>query len=259
MTELKQISLDGIAQSQRLEVQFGTTLESIKELTKEMKGFAEFKTTGQTIIGLFKWLLTGILTATVAFVVMIIGSVKESAEVRSAVNQQADRVKSLEQATTKLQEATSGNVTVNRTLAENLQKSTNATEELVASMKKEKPPTPVKVEFARVSSMTARFLLTSKSLYKTQKDSLEFRWELPSPIERDKVEKTRVSARLTPASNGFESVSNLANIDVQLRAGLTPDGRLCSVTLFTDQPDKIAESLKTTAKIPVEIMFTIPD
>ncbi|HEY7426739.1 MAG TPA: hypothetical protein VH682_21060 [Gemmataceae bacterium] len=270
MTELKQLSADGRALSQtavRLDTQLGAAVNALDQLTQEMKGFVAFKTTGENIIGWIKWFFGGSLAVVVTLLLAILAGVIAGVEIRSSVKWQGQRVEKLEEATVKLQESTaklqettSSNATAARTLAEKVEKNTNATKEIVADVEKElKALSPVKVVLVKTHEVTARFFLAHEAIRKTNKESVEFHWKLTHPIEKDKVEKTKVTARLASMGGGFEPTPGVANTDVQLRAGLAPDGQSCWVEIFSVHASKLAVSLKNSAKVPVDITFTIPD
>lgn len=270
MTELKQFAAEGRTLSEtavRLDTQLGATVKALDQLTQEMKGIVAFKTTGENIIGWIKWFFGGSLAAGVTLLLALIASVVAGIEIRSSVKWQGQRIDKLEEATVtlqestaKLQESTSNNAMATRSLVENLERNTMATKQMMADMGQELKSLPlVKPDFTKTHEVTARFSLTKKAIKKKEYGSIVFDLELTDPIKKDKVEKTKVTARLAPPDR-FEPSPRFAN--VQLRAGLRSEGRFCWVQIFLKETEahKLEGYLgKDSATVPVDITFTIPD
>lgn len=263
MREVQQLSTNERSLSliaSRVDTQMGTVVKHLEQLAQEMKGFAEFKATGQNIIGLIKWLFGGALAGTLVIGGMVCNAIKESTEVRTTVNLQGQRLVGLETATTKLQESTAGNATAARTLAESVDKNTATTKQLVADMEKElKALSSVKVDLAKSHETTARFFLTHDAIRKTNKGSVEFQWKLTPPIEKEKATKTKVIAHFVQMNAQFEPSPGFASANLQLRAGVSADGQFAWVELFAANAEKVAASLKNTAKTAMALTFTMPD
>lgn len=258
MIDMRQLSADRHTLAQaasRVDVQLAVVVKQLEELRQDMKEFVKFKTTGENLIWVIKWILSPPL------ILALLGVIVVGFDIRYSVNQHSDRIGKLEQATAHLQESTAENARSARTLADNVAKNTEATKQIVAEMQNElKALSPVKVDFAKTHEVTARFFLTKQEMKKTQFGSITFNLELTHPIDKGKVEKTKVTAQLSPTDRFEQKELGFANL--QLQAGLSSDGRSCWVEIFLKEADaqKLAEHLrKNSAKVPVDIKFTIPD
>ena len=257
MTEMRQLSADRYTLLQaatRVDVQLTVVVKHLDQLAQDMKGFASFKTTGENLIWVIKWIFSPPL------ILALIGLIVVGFDLRSSVNQNSVRIGNLEQVTAKLQESTARSTDATQILAAKIEKNTNVTQQIVADIQKElKALSSFKGTPTKTHELTARFFLTKDAIQKVNKASIEFRWKLTRPIENDKVETTKATARLVPIGAGIEPTLGFSNADVQLRAGLIPDGQSCWVEVFSPRAENLAETLKTSTKVPVDITFVIPD
>lgn len=256
MNEVRQISADRYTLMQaatRIEVQLTAIVKQFDQLAQERKEFAAFKTTGENLIWVIKWILSPPLILAL-FGVLVVGF-----DIRSTVKQHGEKIGNLEQITAKLQESAAQNTTATRLLAENVEKNTQETKQTVLEIKKELKALSALKGVAKTHDVTARFFLSREAIHQVKKNRIEFRWKLARPIEKDKVEGVKVSARLAAPSGGFEPSPAFSNTDVQLQAGLDSEGQTCWVEVFSERAEKLAETLKNSTKVPIDFLFSIPD